>query len=386
MHKNIKTLTWFNFFTDFSFYAPIAIIYFAQVSGSYALGMSVFSIVMFSGAVLEVPTGILSDFIGRKKTIILGALSAVLFVTFYAIGCSFWMLAVGAFFEGLSRSFYSGNNNALLHDTLAETNSTHEYEEYLGRVSSMLQIAAAIAAITGGILASWSFALVMWLSVIPQIICLVLSFMIIEPKVHVYESGNVYLHLREAISNFIHNKKLRLLSISSIITFGIGESTYTFRSAFFGALWPIWAIGIARSLSGFGAAASFHFSGRIIKKYGHLKTLLFGFIYSRIINILFTLFPSVFSPVGMASTSLNYGVTTVAENSLMQKEFTDKQRATMESLNSLGGNLFYAVFAFCLGFVADKLTPGQALLFSQILVVPVIFIYWKLFNNEKVKG
>jgi predicted MFS family arabinose efflux permease len=249
----------------------------------------------------------------------------------------------------------------------------------------MLQVAAAIAAITGGILASWSFAFVMWLSVIPQLICLVLSFMIIEPKIHVYESGNVYLHLREAISNFIHNKKLRLLSIASIITFGIGESTYTFRSAFFGALWPIWAIGIARSLSGFGAAISFHFSGRIIKKYSHLKILLFGFIYSRIINIVFTLFPSLFSPVGMSSTSLNYGVTTVAENSLMQKEFTDKQRATMESLNSLGGNLFYAVFAFVLGFVADKLTPGQALLFSQILILPVVLIYWKLFKGDKTR-
>lgn len=383
MHKNIKILTWFNFFTDFSFYAPIAIIYFAKVSGSYTLGMSVFSIVMFSGAVLEVPTGILSDYIGRKKTIILGAASAVLFVTFYAIGGSFWMLAVGAFFEGLSRSFYSGNNNALLHDTLAETNSTHEYEEYLGRVNSSLQVASAIAAITGGILAVWSFSVVMWLSVIPQLICLVLSFTIIEPRVHVYESGNVYLHLREAISNFIHNKKLRLISIASIITFGIGESTYTFRSAFFSTLWPVWAIGIARSLSGFGAAISFHFSGRVIKKFGHLKTLLFGFIYSRIINILFTLFPSVFSPVGMASTSLNYGVTTVAENSLMQKEFTDKQRATMESLNSLGGNLFYSVIAFGIGFVADVLTPGKALLLSQLFIAPVVLIYWNLFKGEK---
>jgi MFS family permease len=82
--KNIKILTWFNFFTDFKLYAPIAIIYFAQVTGSYALGMSVFSIVFITSAVAELPTGILSDFVGRRKTMIFGALSAVIYSVFYA--------------------------------------------------------------------------------------------------------------------------------------------------------------------------------------------------------------------------------------------------------------------------------------------------------------
>ena len=106
MHKNIRVLTWFNFFTDFKLYAPIAIIYFAQVSGSFALGMSIFSIAMISSALLEIPTGVFSDRIGRKKTVILGAMSATCCVVFYAIGQSFWILVVGALFYGLSRSFY----------------------------------------------------------------------------------------------------------------------------------------------------------------------------------------------------------------------------------------------------------------------------------------
>src|SRR3989344_6165866 len=118
LHKNIRILKLFNFFTDFKLYAPVAIIYFAKVSGSFALGMSIFSIAMVSSALFEIPTGIFSDRIGRRKTVILGALAAVLYSVFYAIGISFWFLAAGAVFEGLSRSFYSGNNNALLYDTL----------------------------------------------------------------------------------------------------------------------------------------------------------------------------------------------------------------------------------------------------------------------------
>ncbi len=384
MHKNIKILTWFNFFTDFLLYAPIAIIYFERITGSYALGMSIFSITMISSALFEVPTGVFSDYIGRRKTVIYGALFSVIFSIFYAIGQSFWILVVGALFQGLSRSFYSGNNDALLHSSLAESHQEHEYDEYLGRVSAMFQVSAAVAAIVGSVLAAWSFSLIMWLSVIPQVICLILSFYIVEPKVKEKGAGNIYFHLREAVSHFIHNKKLRLLSISSIVNYGIGEASYQFRSAFIATIWPLWAIGIVRFLSSIGASISFHYSGKILKKFNPFNFLFFGSIYSQTINIFSLVFPTIFSPILMSSTSLLYGVESVAENSLLQKEFVEKQRATMGSLNSFFGNFFFGVAATFLGFIADLLSPAKALLISQLAVLPVIWVYWKLFNHEKV--
>lgn len=383
-HKNIKILTWFNFCTDFLLYAPIAILYFERITGSYALGMSIISIAMISAALLEIPTGIFSDYIGRKKTVILGSTAAVLCVTFYAIGTSYWILVVGALFEGISRTLYSGNNNALLHASLAESRQENLYAEYLGKTSSMSQLAAAIAAILGGILAMWSFSLIVWLSVIPQLICLFLSFSLVEPKITVEESGNLYSHLKEAFSQFIHNKKLRLLSISSIVTYGIGEASYQFRVAFIATLWPIWAIGIARSLSGVFASISFHYSGLLIRRFGQLKILLAGFFANRIVNILSVSVITIFSPFLMALTSIFYGVMVVSENSLMQKEFKDKQRATMGSLNSFAGNLFLGIVAFVIGFIADILTPAQAILLAQICMIPVVFIYWKLFKQHTI--
>ena len=383
VHSNIKVFTWFNFFTDFKLYAPIAIIYFSQVSGSFALGMSIFSITMISSAIFEIPTGVFSDRIGRRKTVIFGALSAVVFSIFYAIGQSFWILAIGALFEGLSRSFYSGNNDAMLHDTLAQTGDEHKYDEFLGRISSMFQAALAVSAILGGILATWSFPLIMWLSVIPQLVCFYLAFKLIEPKLHSSQSGNIYQHLKEAYINFINNKKLRLLSVSSILGYGFGEAGYKFKSAFYNTLWPVWAIGIAKTLSNVGATISFRFSGKIIKKFGATKMLLVDNIYNRIINIFSTAFPTVFSPLLMSSTSIFFGVTTVAKSTLMQKEFANDQRATMGSLNSFAGSIFFGIIAFTLGFVADKLTPATALLLLQIFQIGNLFIYWKLFKHDK---
>lgn len=114
LERNIKLLTWFNFFTDFRLYYPIAILYFAKVTGSFALGMSVFGLVQLSQAIFEVPTGVFSDYIGRKRTVIIGAIFAILSVISYSFGIT-WALFLGALLEGLQRSFYSGNNDALLH-------------------------------------------------------------------------------------------------------------------------------------------------------------------------------------------------------------------------------------------------------------------------------
>lgn len=382
MNRNIKLLTWFNFFTDFKLYAPIVILYFAQVMGSFALGMSIFSIVFVSAAIFEVPTGIFSDLIGRRKTVILGALCAVLFSLFYAMGGSFWFLGIGALFEGLSRSFYSGNNDALLYDTLAESKKEADYSQVLGKIRSMFAIALAISAVLGGFIANYSFALVMWLSVISQIICFTISLFLREPQVHNLRSGNIYLHLKEAFFNFVQNRKIRLVSISSAIVFGIGESVWQFQAAFYKSLWPIWAIGIAKTISNLGAFISFRLSGRLIEKFSAVKILLASNIYGRATNIIAVVFPSFLSPLLMSLTSLWYGAAQVSKSSLLQKEFTDKQRATMGSLDSLLGSIFFGIVAVSLGLVADKLTPAKALLISQLFLLPTIWLYWKLYKNH----
>ncbi|MEK7141167.1 MAG: MFS transporter, partial [Patescibacteria group bacterium] len=255
--RNIRLISWLNFCTDFIFFAPVAILYFAHVTGSYVLGMSIFSVAYVSSAIFEVPTGIVSDLVGRKKTTIFGALCAVLCVIFYAIGGSYWVLILGSLFQGLSRAFYSGNNDALLHDTLREIGKENEYHTYLGKTGSMFQFALAVAAVLGGFMAARSYSLVMWASVVPQIGALLISIYLVEPKKINTESANVLSHLFASLKYFQQSRKLRLLSIVSALRFGLGESGYLLRSAFVAGIWPLWAIGVASSLANIGAAASY---------------------------------------------------------------------------------------------------------------------------------
>lgn len=380
--KNIKHIALFNFFLSFRFYSPVLIIYFVRVTGSYALGTSIFSITMISSALLEVPTGVFSDMIGRKRTLVLGAMATMISTALYATGGFYWVLTLGAIFEGLSRALYSGNNQALLHDTLAETNEEGEYSEFYGKTMSAEHLGLVITAIAGGIIANWSFPLVMWLSVIPAVIGVFVSLKIVEPKVHKRDDANIYSHLSEAFKNFKGNRKLRKLSLSSIIGYGQGEAGFQFRPAFIETLWPVWAIGIAHALSNVGATLSYYFSGKLIKRFGALKVLMGGKVYALVSNTIAFAFPTIASPAILASNSLFHGSGSTSKSSLMQKEYTNEQRSTMESLNSLGGSLFFAIVSFALGLTADTLSPSKALLLLQILAIVSLYILWTLFRKD----
>lgn len=376
--KNIKLLRWHSFFTDFSLWEPLAIIYFSRITGSYTLGLSIFSITMFSSAFFELPTGVFSDKYGRVKSLIFGAFSFLVCSIFYAIGLNYWFLFLGAIFQGLGRSFYSGNNDALLYDNLIKVKKTEDFAEHNGRIGFMSQIALAVAGLLGGIVAYFSFPILMWISIIPNIICFILATKVSETQKISHQSENIFSHIKIAVKNFISNVNLRLISLSDIINFGLGEAAWNFKSAFIATIWPVWAIGIAQTLSNIGASLSFKFSGRILKKISALNILIFDFIFSEITVLIALIFVSIISPILMSINSLMYGVGQVAKNKLLQDEFTSEQRATMGSLNSLAGSLVYSIFAIILGLFADKFGPKNALIFQSLLSFSLLYFYLNL--------
>lgn len=384
--KNIRLLKIFNFLIGFSLFAPLAIIYFSKVSGSYTLGASIFGITMLSSAIFEVPTGIWSDRVGRLGTIILGSWARVLAFILYAVGLSYWWLVAGAILEGLSRSFYSGNNDAFLHDTLADDGLEGEFDDHLGKISSTEQLAMGISALISGIIANFSFEYLLWLSVISQIVMLSLSYRFIEPRSRTKSDTNIYAHISEAITLFVHNKKLRLVSLGSMLTYALGEIRWEFTSAFTATIWPLWATGISRTLPSFGASLSFFFSSKIIRKFSEVKVLLFGNIAGKITSLVAYGFPTIFSPIIMSMPSVVYGAETVAEKTLMQQEFTPHQRATMSSLNSLGGSIGFFFMSLVLGGMADVWGPAKALFVITLISTPIMYLYWLLFKNHGSKA
>jgi MFS family permease len=386
--RNIRLLTWFNFCDDFRVYNAVAIVYFAAVTHSYALAALIFSLAKISSAVFEVPTGVLSDLVARKVTLLAGQVASTGAVLCYALGGSFTMLAAGAIFEGLAFSLFSGNNDALLYDTLKEEGIEADFVLYQGQVSSMFQFALAASAALATIVL-WSahlpLAALFWISVAPKFVGFTLGLFLIEPKRNFVIESNIYGHLRESVAAFVRDRRLRLLTIAYAISFGLGETKFLMLPGFYQAFWPAWALGIARGLAHVFAGVGFRLGGRIAKRFGEARVLLSAMPFSVTLGISSIIAANAASPLLYSLTSLPFGPATVASSALMQQAFTDRQRATIASLGAFAGNLFFAAAMFCLGSFADHAGLRYALLTAEILSIPTFFIYWRLFGPARTE-
>lgn len=382
--KNIHLLKWYNFFYDFRPYEAIAVLYFAHVTGSFAAGLSIFAITSVAAALFEVPTGVISDRIGRRQTVIYGSLASVIALSLYAFGGSFAWLALGAVFNGLTRALLSGNNDALLYDSLKQDGKTEEFAEKLGKVKSMFEIGLGISALLATGLAFVSLQAVMIASILPQVICALLSLRFVEPKVHTDEvSENIYSHLKQAIKSFTKNAKLRKLSAAYVLDYAIEETYFQFKPAFIATLWPTWALGISRALDNLVGFLGFHYAGAIVARFGALRTLFGQQIIGRINLFVATGMPTIASPLLLNINSFFFGVGETASGALLHKEFSDKQRATMGSLNSLVGSIVYAIITVAVGIVADQIGPAKTILLLGVMSIAVVLIYGNLFKNHK---
>jgi MFS family permease len=367
---------------DLRLYGPFAIIYFSEVAGSYALGMSVFATTQLTSALLEVPTGVLSDRAGRRITMISGAFLSVLAICAYAAASGELLLFVGAVLEGTSRALFSGNNAALLHDSLTEDGSETSYHHHFGRIGSMSQAGLAIGALLGGIIGYWSLMWVFWLSVIPQLAAWFISLGLQEPhRTHSLRS-NGFGHLWIAIKHIARTPRLAWLTVAQSVSFGFGEANFQFVTAFHRTLWPIWAIGALRTAAHGLAALGFWFAGPVIDRYSHLRVLIVGSALGQFFHLLGLWLTNLWSPAIMTVPSLLYGLNQTAKNHLLQQDFTDEQRATLGSVVSLAGSLMFVVAAIGAGVIADTWGPLVALttlLSIHLLVIP---IYSGLFRSR----
>lgn len=386
MSKDIKLIYLVSFFASFRFYSPILVIYFSQVTGSYATAMTIIAADKIFQAIFEIPTGMFSDLINRKDTLILSGISAIIAISIWAFSQNFYFLLFGTLFSGLSGALTSGNDDALLYDSLKEIGKEDEYHNYYSKLGSFQLTAFSISAFLGGFLAITSFQLAFWISVIFRFIALFTSLFLHNPPQAKRIELNPYEHLKEATKIFITNPKLRLLTLSNAITNSITESTFVFAPVFVNTLWPIWAVGVMRSGNGFANAFSYFISGKVISRFKALNALIEQFIVSRIVLISAYVFPTFISPVLMVFTSLIYGIGQVSQKTLLQKEFTDHQRATMGSLDALLGSIMFAIVSILIGYFADIIGPRNILLIGEILLLPVLFIYWRLFLHHKAQN
>ncbi len=378
--SNIKLLSLFYVCYNFRLYSVLAVIYFYQITHSYTLALSIFSVTQITQGLFEIPLGYYSDKYGRSNCLRAGAIASLLSVIFYAIGQNYWILVIGAIFEGINFAAFSGNNDALLFETLQEANKKEDYHHEYGKMNSWLELSGFVGVFVGSLLAAKSLSLLFTISLLPRFLALIISFGFVDPKVKKKTIESAIHHLKSSWLVYKHNIKVRLLSITDIIGY-VGGVTWNFQSAFYNLFLPTWATSMVMSINFLTSFVSFRLSSKLINKFAAMKVLFYTEVYSRSLTLLAFLFPTVASPFIIATASVSYGPSVVSKSTILQNEFTNEQRATMSSINSFVGNIIYSISAIFVGMAADKFGVAKSLLVVQILLVLIPIIYYKLYKH-----
>ncbi len=156
--SNIRNFIAFRMFFNARFYYPVfAVIYldFGMTLEQFAILNSIWAATII---LAEVPSGALSDIIGRKKMIVTAGILMVVemlvwgFAPTSNLDVLFWILAINRVLSGLAEAAASGADEALVYDSIDEAGKKDEWGLILQKVTRWQSFAFMVALLTGGIL------------------------------------------------------------------------------------------------------------------------------------------------------------------------------------------------------------------------------------------
>ena len=200
------------------------------------IGLTLTEILLLQGifavamVVMEYPSGYLSDRIGYRKALNYAALLGVLGWGLYTVAETFSGVLIAEIVLGISFSFISGSDNALLFESLKGTEEEAHYTRHEVRMSGGGQIGEACGAIFAGVLYATAPLLPFFIQVGVWGLALLLTRTLSEPKRQIEHPSS---HLKDAWRStryaLIENKRLRYTILLNLV---LGLASF----------YPVWLI------------------------------------------------------------------------------------------------------------------------------------------------
>jgi MFS family permease len=385
VRNNIAALKLFTFLDSLYPLSILLIVWYYQITGSYTLAAAMFGISTIASGLFEIPSGIISDKLGRVRNI---RISAFLWFISYVIAAlagtagslGTMLLIITAIISGLAGALNSGTKEALIYETLADVRKQSKFDIAFSRIMMFEQIGAMCGA---GIAATVMFfadlQILAWITAIVGALFFTSSFLLREPKTAPKVTATGIRHFLTAAREIWRDKKLRALVGIKMLD---GSGTYSIEGAYFATLIPAPIVPFARLFRQFTGAIGFYIAP-FVRRFGFLRILLLSEIGSIIFRIVGVGINTIITPFVNSATNLFYGLNTTASNSLMQESFTDEQRATMKNIQSLLASISEGLLLLMFGVIADLCSLRAAIVASIIQSIIIAILYWRMFKRYK---
>ena len=325
----------------------------------------------------------------------------VLAALFKAIGYGLWifadgflLFAVGFLFWGISCSFTSGSEEALLYDMLKENNEEDTFDEVYGKGSFYGTVGIIAATLIGGVISQYfgiKWALI--LSVLSMISAACIASRLkdinifakghsLEVSIKIKQFGDT---LKEAGALCLTNKDIFIVICISILvvgTAGVLDEYDQLVASNYGlglGLVGLWG-GVRYMMTGIGSLVAHKFRvffEKTLKKDRFFSLLLLCLIGSAFLGIAGFVSHITIMPIYGLYFLMMSTASTLHEDYIQQK-VTEQGRATVHSLISLVYNiygiLFYAIFSWILRYYS--MHRGLVFVAAYMMICSIELYIW----------
>lgn len=374
MEKNLKFLKWYFFWSAVWPMSSVIILYFQNITTSYASAMFVYSLCSLSQTFMALPSGIISDRFKRKHIISIASFSILLCFVIWAVAgiySNIYLLGIGSILYGCQSALTAGTLEAFVFETVKDlSEDENQFARIYSRLNTYAQVGLGIASLfAAAFLYMFSLQALAWVCIVPAVLQFVLALYLKEPKrLYVRKNVSSFSSMLIALRRFRRSKKLSFFALVRVLESSVEITIHRFEAAYFKTLIDASLIAFIRVLKQtFGALGFYLFS--FLPKMKPMKIYVFSVMTNTFFRLFAVLLNNVLTPFFMAFINLFYGSTTTASTTILQENFAPQQRATLHSLISLTTGFVVVLMMWALGFIADWLSPQLAVLVAVLFKI-----------------
>lgn len=364
LEKNIQKVYTLKFFAMFLVLMPVVVPFFQLndigMKGVYLL-QSVFGITTF---ICEVPSGYISDMLGRKNTLLASSILRGIGFTMFPLATGLNELIVAEVFLGISLSLSSGTDTSILYDTLESIGKPEKQMDVLGKGVAFLSFGEGLASLGASLLMFLSFG-IHDLAVISAAMSWIPLFVILtlqEPP-RIKMNGAAHLDNLKYIYKglFRQSKLLNLIILNAVFSFsGTLFAVWMFQKYWANLGIAIGYFGILWAITNFVVSIASASAEKVEKKIGSYAILiLIGlFPIAGFFGIAYT--DSVFGFLYCLSFQLCRGFGQIVLKNALNKRVTSDFRATANSIAQMGVRIVFTFIGPVVGYLIDEKSLSYA--------------------------
>lgn len=178
----MKRIFFYNSFSNIMLELVVWMIYLKEQGWSLAEIAMLEGIFTISQVIFEFPSGVISDKLGHKKTLLLGEIFCILYLLTYFFPHAHIIVYLGFIMFALGLAFISGTDISLLYESISEEEK-NSYLKYSGYFNAIAAFSVALGNILGGWIAQISWNLLFILAILFRTTALIIGFKIKEPDI-----------------------------------------------------------------------------------------------------------------------------------------------------------------------------------------------------------